>query len=629
MTLDRRRTKPFAPLFAAALTALLLGAGPASAATYSNPTAIRIPASDSYGPASPYPSSVSVSGASGPVTDVNVTLHRVGHTEPSQLEIVLVSPSGDSVELVAGNCGYTDIEDDIWTVDQQAPAPMPEGADCPDVAYRPNPSASFRTDPPAPAPPGPHGTSLDDFNRENANGTWSLYVYDLRGDGVGDVGDIELGWTLTLTTGSSSTAIPGSGSSGPANPYPLTRTVSGEPGIVTDVNVAQDGIWHQRPDDLDLLLVGPRGQAVVLMSDACGSFEVSAYGWAWDDEAPLVMPDGDEWAKCDKRFYRPTNWGSGDVWPAPAPGGPFSGSRPYSASLSVFDLTDPNGEWRLYVQDDTGDKVGFFTSQLFLDIDTRPKASVALTESAVTVAEGSSRPLTLLRSGPATTGAGAVTVSSVPAAAGSGTDFEPVSTTVQFAPGETEKTVSVQALTDGVHEADENFVVSLSSASGDAVTGSPSSATVTIPANDAPPAGGSGQPPPDGAGPAGFGPDPLVTLRLATGRITSRGPVPVSIVNGNGFAITGSLSGRTAKRIASPGKKDVSLGRRSFAVGANARKTVRFTLPAKLRSLLRRNGKLALRLTAKVVDPAGNARAVGSNLTPRLIKSKNTKRRTR
>jgi hypothetical protein len=47
--------------------------------------------------------------------------------------------------------------------------------------------------------------------------------------------------------------------------------------------VTIDGIWHQNPDDLDLLLVGPQGQKVILMSDACGSFGVNSFGWVWDD----------------------------------------------------------------------------------------------------------------------------------------------------------------------------------------------------------------------------------------------------------------------------------------------------------------------------------------------------------
>lgn len=63
---------------------LLLGASPASAAvdTYSNTAPIAMPGAGTAGVGSPYPSSVSVAGKIGPVTDVKVTLHGVDHTRP-------------------------------------------------------------------------------------------------------------------------------------------------------------------------------------------------------------------------------------------------------------------------------------------------------------------------------------------------------------------------------------------------------------------------------------------------------------------------------------------------------------------------------------------------------------------
>lgn len=340
-----------------AVGALVLVAAPASADSFANPTPITMP---NTAPSAPYPSTVNVSGMPGPITDVNVTLHRVGHNVPLGIKVLLVSPSGDSVKLMASNCGEDEIEDFTWIFDQQTANPMPrDGTSCPDFVYRPNPSSFDSWG--APAPPGPHGVSLSDFNGENANGTWSLYVIDTHAQGHGD---IEAGWTLTLTTGPYDMEVPGSGTSGPASPYPATRTVSGVAGGITDLNVSIDGIFHQRPDDLDLLLVGPRGQKVILMSDACGSFDVNAYGWEWNDEAPALMPDGDATDRCGTRSHRPADFEPGESLPAPAPGGP------YSTSLSTFDFTNPNGEWKLFVQDDSVDETGFFTNRFQLQITT-------------------------------------------------------------------------------------------------------------------------------------------------------------------------------------------------------------------------------------------------------------------
>jgi subtilisin-like proprotein convertase family protein len=351
----------------------------ASAATslFSNPTPIAIP--DSGGilrnpkEAKPYPSEIAVSGLTGPITNIAVTLQGVGHKWPDDIEVLLVSPSGDDVMLMSDACGEDDIEDYTWTFSDQAPGPMSDdSADCGAFAYRPtNHVDAFDTNMVSPAPPGPYGTSLASFNNENPNGTWKLYVQD--DVFLSNAGDIELGWSIAIETGPVDMAIPATGpnfsaSSGPASPYPATRTISGVAGGITDLNVTIDGIWHESPDDLDLLLVGPRGQKVILMSDACGSLSVSGFGWEWDDEAAAPMPEGNGTNVCGTRFHRPANYGSGDLWPAPAPAGP------YATSLSAFDFTNPNGKWSLFVNDDEVGGTGFFTNRFQLGITTDASA---------------------------------------------------------------------------------------------------------------------------------------------------------------------------------------------------------------------------------------------------------------
>jgi Ca2+-binding RTX toxin-like protein len=134
---------------------------------------------------------------------------------------------------------------------------------------------------------------------------------------------------------------------------------------------------------------------------------------------------------------------------------------------------------------------------------------------------------------------------------------------------------------------------------------------------------GAGNP---GAGPsdggqvvAGFGARTLVAVTLPSGRIPGRGPLPVRVVNSNGFTVNGTLGGETTNRLRAAGRKRrVRLRAKTFTVPANARRTIRLKLPSRLRRELARKRKLSLRLTARVRDPGGNARSVRKIVKPRL-----------
>src|SRR5205823_7554770 len=67
---------------------------PARAATqtFTNPAAITIPSGP--GAASPYPSTINVSGFTGSVVKVTVTLNNISHTFPDDVDILLVGPTG-------------------------------------------------------------------------------------------------------------------------------------------------------------------------------------------------------------------------------------------------------------------------------------------------------------------------------------------------------------------------------------------------------------------------------------------------------------------------------------------------------------------------------------------------------
>jgi hypothetical protein len=103
-----------------------------------------------------------------------------------------------------------------------------------------------------------------------------------------------------------------------------------------------------------------------------------------------------------------------------------------------------------------------------------------------------------------------------------------------------------------------------------------------------------------------FGPKTQVRLALAATRIPARGPLRVRVRNLNEFAVTGTLRGSRP------------LKARTFRVKARGRLTVKLKLPQAVRLRLRRDGVLALRLAAKVKDPAGLSRTVQRYVRVRL-----------
>ena len=105
-----------------------------------------------------------------------------------------------------------------------------------------------------------------------------------------------------------------------ATPYPSTihpdfiGDISG--GCVGDLNVILHGVTHSNPDDIDILLAGPNGRTVVLMSDVGGASAVNGVDLTFDDEAAGSLPDA---AQIVTGAYRPTDFDSLDAFPAGAP----------------------------------------------------------------------------------------------------------------------------------------------------------------------------------------------------------------------------------------------------------------------------------------------------------------------
>jgi subtilisin-like proprotein convertase family protein len=135
--------------------------------------------------------------------------------------------------------------------------------------------------------------------------------------------------------------------SGTGTPYPSTIAVSGLSTSASVCSVELLGIGHTFPSDIDMLLVGPgTPQNALVMSDVGGSIGVTGVNLTLKDGAALSIP-----TPLVSGTFKPTNVGAGDAFiGAPAPTG--------GSALSVFNGTNPNGDWKLYVVDDLGGDLG-------------------------------------------------------------------------------------------------------------------------------------------------------------------------------------------------------------------------------------------------------------------------------
>lgn len=187
------------------------------------------------------------------------------------------------------------------------------------------------------------------FTGGAACGTVLTATFNLT-EGGNPAGSVTNTWLLGAVTRTNPNAIT-INDNAVAGPYPSTISVTGAQGTVTSAKVKLKGLRHTFPDDLDILLVGPAGQSVILMSDAGGSTDVTGVDLTFDDGAAAAIPDS---ATLVTGSYKPFNYTTGDVFPAPAPAGTPG------TTMSVFNGTNPNGTWSLYVVDDAGQDLGAF-----------------------------------------------------------------------------------------------------------------------------------------------------------------------------------------------------------------------------------------------------------------------------
>lgn len=348
---------------------------------YSNPTSITIntaTTSPTPIPATVYPSNIVVSGMTGTITRVAVTLNGLSHLRTSEVDILLVSPTGAKFIFLSDPEPFVtaSFDDKVFTFSDDGPTTMPTNGEVPSGNYFPVSGDSAADTFPAPAPAGPYGqppsaTFTSTFNGADPNGTWSLFaVEDAAGGGL--AGNINLGWSITITTNAAPATFANPTYIGlhdvvtPSTPYGTVINVSGASGVISNLKVTLTGFSHTRPSDVDVLLVSPNGKGLVLLSDAGSSGAAVNADLVFDDAATSQIP-----SVITSGTYRPTdNAGTSDFFPGPAPLIPYHSFN--GNLLSSFNGYSPNGEWRLFVVDSTVGSAGSISGGWSLDITTVP-----------------------------------------------------------------------------------------------------------------------------------------------------------------------------------------------------------------------------------------------------------------
>ncbi|MEI7729315.1 MAG: M36 family metallopeptidase [Verrucomicrobiota bacterium] len=173
---------------------LILPPGQIHTNTASVAGTITIP---SAGPASVYPFTNLIAGVTGSVQQVTLTVSNLTHPYPADLQMLLVSPTGQAVLFLAGGSNGAPVAGATLTFDDTAATGVPAQSAITSGVYRPT-VIGLVPALPAPAPTNGYATNLAAFTGSDPNGVWSLFINagSTNGAAAGSVA----GWSLNFVT---------------------------------------------------------------------------------------------------------------------------------------------------------------------------------------------------------------------------------------------------------------------------------------------------------------------------------------------------------------------------------------------------------------------------------------------
>jgi len=323
--------------------------------------------------------------------------------------------------------------------------------------YLPSTNDNVNVSLPAPAPSAPYPATLDTYIGSAPGGVWQLFV---TGPGSPNVASGTIGgWTLSLDVAEFAQPMVIPTTIGTSTNYGGTIQVANLNGPITHVSATLYGVSHTYPHDLDVLLVGPTGKKVMLMSGAANGTAVNNITLTFDDNAAAMIPVG---TNMLAGTYKPSNY-LDTAMPSPAP------SKPYD-TLADFIGQSPNGSWRLFVYDHANQDGGQIAGWT-VNIQTTGMLGITLSQAGfapLTVVEGSSVAVPVIRIGGSGGTVGAEVKGYAPNAnfPKPGVDYTFAPSPVSLAPGQTQQNVILTAIDDGVPEGIESGSLDLINPTG-------------------------------------------------------------------------------------------------------------------------------------------------------------------
>lgn len=149
--------------------------------------------------------------------------------------------------------------------------------------------------------------------------------------------------TAQLFENNSAFSIPDFGT---ASAYPAEITVSGVGPTLTSITIDLRDYSHESSYDLQIAVQSPAGTSVLLMGGNSGWDNDLNLDLTFDDAAADALPKFDS---LQSQSYRPTSHGEDFSFTLPGPA-----EASWSTTLSAFHGENPNGVWRLFVEDFVG-----------------------------------------------------------------------------------------------------------------------------------------------------------------------------------------------------------------------------------------------------------------------------------